>query len=42
MPGATIKVYFQSGDATGAAADVPVLDGSLSYYADLVPQDDDA
>ncbi len=42
MPGATIKVYFQSGDATGSAADVPVLDGALSYYADLVPQDDDA
>jgi len=42
MPGATVKIYFQSGDATGAAADVPVLDGSLSYYADLVPQEDDA
>ncbi|GGD83318.1 DNA modification methylase [Microbacterium murale] len=42
MPGATIKIYFQSGDATGTAADVPVLDGALSYYADLVPQEDDA
>ncbi|MCE7481738.1 DNA modification methylase [Microbacterium profundi] len=42
MPGATIKIYFQSGDATGTAADVPVLDGALSYYADLVPQEGDA
>ncbi|WP_300267263.1 DNA modification methylase [Microbacterium sp.] len=37
MPGATVEMYFQSGDATGAAADVPVLDGTLPYYADLVP-----
>lgn len=37
IPGATVEMYFQSGDATGAAAEVPVLDGTLSYYADLVP-----
>lgn len=36
-PGATVEIYFQSGDATGAAAEVPVLDGTLPYYADLVP-----
>lgn len=36
-PGATIKVYFQSGDGEGVSAQVPVLDGSLPYYADLVP-----
>lgn len=41
IPGATIKMYFQSGDATGATADVPVLDGTLPYYADLVPQEDE-
>ncbi|MGO2521811.1 MAG: DNA modification methylase [Microbacterium sp.] len=37
IPGATIEMYFQSGDATGAVADIPVLDGTLPYYADLVP-----
>jgi len=42
MPGATVRMYFQSGDATGSTADVPVLDGALPYYADLVPQEDDA
>ncbi len=40
MPGATIDIHFQSGDATGATAAVPVLDGTLPYYADLVPQED--
>nr|WP_206706081.1 DNA modification methylase [Microbacterium ginsengiterrae] len=39
-PGATVTMYFQSGDAIGATADVPVLDGTLSYYADLVPEED--
>ena len=39
-PGATIEMYFQSGDANGATADVPVLDGTLPYYADLVPEED--
>jgi hypothetical protein len=37
-PGATVKVLFQSGDVTGASAAVPVLDGTLPYYADLVPE----
>ncbi|MGB4136932.1 MAG: DNA modification methylase [Microbacterium sp.] len=36
-PGATVKVFFQSGDGTGESADVPVLDGALPYYSDLVP-----
>lgn len=36
-PGATVAVYFQSGSAEGTLKDIPVLDGSLSYYADLVP-----
>jgi hypothetical protein len=40
MPGATIEMYFQSGDAGGATAEIPVLDGSLPYYADLVPSED--
>lgn len=39
MPGATVEMYFQSGAATGATADVPVLDGTLPYYADLVPEE---
>ena len=37
MPGSTIKAYFQSGNATGATAEVLVLDGTLDHYADLVP-----
>ena len=38
-PGATIEMHFQSGDSTGVKAEVPVLDGSLPYYADLVPSE---
>ncbi len=41
-PGATVEVYFQSGDATGASAQIPVLDGTLPYYADLVPEEDES
>lgn len=36
-PGATVEMHFQSGDATGAKTQVPVLDGTLDYLADLVP-----
>ncbi|WP_341954982.1 DNA modification methylase [Microbacterium sp. LWH13-1.2] len=36
-PGATIEIHFQSGDGAGTKTEVPVLDGSLPYYADLVP-----
>ncbi|MDQ0728652.1 DNA modification methylase [Microbacterium sp. W4I20] len=38
IPGATVEMHFQSGDSTGVKTDVPVLDGSLPYYADLVPE----
>lgn len=37
MPGATVDVHFQSGDSAGVKAAIPVLDGTLPYYADLVP-----
>lgn len=40
LPGATVEVHFQSGDSLGVKTQVPVLDGSLPYYADLVPSDD--
>ncbi|MDR6867575.1 hypothetical protein J2Y69_002179 [Microbacterium resistens] len=36
-PGATVGVYFQSDDEKGVLAQVPVLDGTLPYYAGLVP-----
>jgi hypothetical protein len=39
MPGATVEIHFQSGDSTGVTAAVPVLDGTLSYYSDLVPEE---
>ncbi|MCK2037564.1 DNA modification methylase [Microbacterium sp. SSW1-49] len=39
-PGSTIEMHFQSGDSIGVKTQVPVLDGSLPYYADLVPSDD--
>ncbi|WP_424937373.1 MULTISPECIES: hypothetical protein [Bacteria] len=38
-PGATVGVYFQSGDDKGSLTQVPVLDGTLPYYADLVPSE---
>ncbi|MBF0815047.1 DNA modification methylase [Microbacterium paludicola] len=36
-PGATLPLYFQSGDAEGVLAEVPVFDGCLEHFADLVP-----
>jgi hypothetical protein len=36
-PGANLPMFFQSGDADGVLFDVPVLDGSLDYYGDLLP-----
>ncbi len=39
MPGATLEMHFQSGDGAGTKTQVPVLDGALSYYADLVPSE---
>ncbi len=37
QPGATVEIHFQSGDSNGVNANVPVLDGTLPYYSDLVP-----
>ncbi|GAB3601337.1 DNA modification methylase [Microbacterium tumbae] len=37
-PGSTVEVHFQSGDSNGVTANVPVLDGALPYYTDLVPE----
>jgi hypothetical protein len=36
-PGSTLPLYFQSGDAEGVLVEVPVLDGCLEHFADLVP-----
>jgi len=36
-PGHTVPVYFQSGSAAGAQANVPVLDGGEEYLTRLVP-----
>ena len=38
-PGATVQIHFQSGDSAGVKTQVPVLDGALPYYADLVPSE---
>lgn len=37
-PGANMPVFFQSGDGEGALSVVPVLDGSLEYLSDFVPE----
>ena len=37
QPGSRFPVYFQYGDEEGEELGVPVLDGSLDEYADLVP-----
>lgn len=36
-PGANLPMFFQSGDSDGVLFEVPVLDGSLDYYGDLLP-----
>jgi hypothetical protein len=36
-PGGLFSVYFQYGDETGVNLKVPVLDGGLPEYANLVP-----
>jgi hypothetical protein len=36
-PGSIVEVFFQYGDETGVEILVPVLDGSLEEYSDLVP-----
>jgi hypothetical protein len=37
MAGANLPMFFQSGDSEGVLFNVPVLDGSLDYYGDLLP-----
>jgi hypothetical protein len=37
-PGQTVTVYVVAGSETGQAMNVPVLDGTLSEYTDLVKQ----
>ncbi|GAA2008445.1 DNA modification methylase [Microbacterium ulmi] len=37
LPGSDLPVFFQSGDADTVRADIPVLDGSLSYLESLAP-----
>lgn len=37
QPGSLYPVYFQYGDETGVQLKVPVLDGGLEEYKDLVP-----
>jgi hypothetical protein len=36
--GSLVEVFFQYGDETGTEILVPVLDGSLEEYSDLVPE----
>jgi hypothetical protein len=36
-PGANLPMFFQSGDSDGVLFDVPVLDGALDYYGELLP-----
>ena len=36
-PGSDIDVAFQSGDGAGVEIAIPVLDGTLPYYAPFVP-----
>lgn len=37
IPGATVSVYFQSGDGDGARTEVPVLDGTQDFLRHLEP-----
>lgn len=37
LPGTDVTTFFQSGDAEGELASVPVLDGTLDYLAPLAP-----
>jgi len=37
LPGADIEASFQSGDGEGVRVNVPILDGTLPHYTDLVP-----
>ncbi|WP_157811234.1 hypothetical protein [Microbacterium lacus] len=37
MPGATMPVYFQAGDAEGSLVEVPILTGETDYLTPFVP-----
>ncbi|WP_458042354.1 MULTISPECIES: DNA modification methylase [Bacteria] len=37
IPGATMPVYFQAGDAEGSLVEVPILTGETSYLEQFVP-----
>jgi hypothetical protein len=37
VPGSTVRMYFQAGEAEGTVEDVPVLDGCLGYLRGLEP-----
>ncbi|MFT4051250.1 MAG: DNA modification methylase [Microbacterium sp.] len=39
-PGIDLEMTFQSGDGEGVVQSIPVLDGSLDYLADFVPEAD--
>ena len=39
-PGSTVEVLVVSGDGEAEPVQVPVLDGTLPYYADLAPEGD--
>lgn len=39
IPGATVPVYFQAGDAEGSLVQVPVLTGEIEYYAPFAPEE---
>jgi len=38
LPGATVEALFVSGDGDATPSEIPVLDGTLPYYEDLVPE----
>ncbi|WP_423494142.1 DNA modification methylase [Microbacterium esteraromaticum] len=37
MPGSNVEALFVSGDGEATATEIPVLDGTLPEYSDLVP-----
>ncbi|MET1052911.1 MAG: DNA modification methylase, partial [Mycetocola sp.] len=39
QPGALVPIYFQAGDDAGQEVLVPVLNGGLPEYKDLLPVD---
>ncbi|WP_198411047.1 DNA modification methylase [Microbacterium suaedae] len=39
IPGSTLGMYLQAGDAQGVEIEVPILNNCLTEYADLAPND---